>query len=130
MQVNNRKRSTPKLVKQQTSARVLHKLPTVMGTKQSTGTVFKAASRIFEGYVSRCDISITAEDVKQYILTDINIPVIDCVLLQSPNITNRYYNSFKVKINYNDKDKFLCPSLWLEGVIINKFIHPRRNTGN
>jgi hypothetical protein len=95
------------------------------GTKIPSDSSLKAAPRKFEVYIGGLHLATTAAEISNYIKNDLKINVIDCKDLNS---TSAYFKSFKVTINYINKDTVLNPENWYQGIIVNKFFSPLKTS--
>ena len=95
----------------------------IVGNSGRASTLLKSASRSIDLYVGNCDTDVTVDMLSQYISDIINVNVKNC-----EQLITRYdnYNSFKVSVLINDKDKLLSASVWPDNVVCRKYFYPRK----
>lgn len=84
---------------------------------------FSSAPRKLDIYVGKCDLSTTAAKILNFCKNKINSDAIECTELMTKN---EWYKCFKVTADFNVRDQLLTPDFWPCGVIVRKFIAPRK----
>ena len=84
--------------------------------------MLKSATRYADLYVGNCELGVTSEYLKKYILDEMEISVEKCEALVTKSA---YSTSFKVTLNASDRIKLLSPDVWPEGIVCRKFYNPR-----
>lgn len=82
----------------------------------------KGAKRSLDLFIGNCDLQVTEDLLKQYILNELNVKIDKCQSLTTQSTVSR---AFKVTLNVSDRQKLLNPELWPEDVICRKFFSPR-----
>ena len=95
----------------------------VIGTKTATGGL-SGASRIFDLFVGGCGLETTEAEVVKY-CGDNQIVIKKC---ESLSTRSEWYKSFKISVEYVDREKLLSADFWPEGVIIRKFFKARQRS--
>ena len=91
----------------------------IVGSKEfDSGFKFQCANNVLDLYVGNCSLNVTSEVVKEYILVEKSINVIDCIELESRNKNKR---SFKISVKAFDRDNLLDATMWPSGILCRKF---------
>ena len=95
----------------------------IVGNSGRVSTLLKGASRTTDLYIGNCDTDVTGDMLTQYISDIINVSIKHC-----EQLVTRYdnYNSFKLTVSVNDKDKLLSPDVWPDEVVCRKYFYPRK----
>ena len=88
---------------------------------------FKGAKRMAALYVGRCDMSVETSSIKDYIVKEIEVPVISCTQISNQN---SIVKSFKVEIDAEYLNILLNPSVWPENVVVRRFFYRRNHDHN
>ena len=100
---------------------------TTTGTKKNFGTSgFRSADKFIELYIGRCEESMTANRIRDYLISELEVTPKSCKQI---NTKVMYASAFKVVVNIGDKSKLFSPNSWPEGVICCKFV-PSKNLNN
>ena len=100
----------------------------IIGLRKASGiTNLKSAPRKLDIYLGNCDLTVTPEDVKEYILKEVNIHIDECVQL---NCKDPKCKSFRISVDIKEKNKILNANVWPEEIICRKFFHLRRINKN
>ena len=92
------------------------------GTRQPKSCLLKSAEKTVDMYIGRCDVSMTTDDVMNYINNELDVKGLSCINLQS---RNPFSKSFKLTVRLNDRDTLLTDDSWPEGVICRKYYSKR-----
>ena len=84
---------------------------------------FSSAQRYFEVYVGGCGLTTTSDGVRRY--CDGNGIKLNEV--EALNSKNPRFKSFRIQIEYKEKDTVLDPQFWLSGIIVRPFRFPRKS---
>lgn len=97
---------------------------TIVGSKKNSSmTSLKSAPRKAEIYVGNCNLTVTPEDIKDYILNETNITIDECAPLDCKDPRCK---SFRIMLDMKHKDTILSADVWPEEIICRQFYHSRR----
>ena len=100
--------------------------PVIRGTKSVVGKPFGAV-RYADLYIGGCYKDITEDDIKGYCNDILNVKFKDCVPLVTKSSR---FSSFKLTLEFEDRNKLLDGELWPKNVVIRKFTQPRVAASN
>ena len=104
----------------------------VYGTKAATasgssvGIVGERSKREFSLFVGGLRKNLRCEDLSKHIQEDLHITTTSVEI----NKTNNYNRSFKITVQYKDKDIMFTPANWEENIIIKPFRVRRENAAS
>ncbi|XP_044745937.1 uncharacterized protein LOC123307619 [Coccinella septempunctata] len=75
-------------------------------------------------FVSGLNPDVVAQEVKEYIDETFNIK---CKCEKMKTKKDKFKSSFKIYVPVDSKDKVMNGSMWGKGIIVNHFLHLRRN---
>ena len=100
----------------------------IVGSKKDDGkSNLKSAVRKTDIYLGICSLDTTSDDVKDYILKEINVTIDECVPL---NCKDPRCKSFRISLDMRDKDKLLEADVWPEEIMCRQFFHSRKVKNN
>ena len=94
----------------------------VVGSRMSSGSLLRSASRMADLYVGNCDVDVTPESIIEYIYSETKIKVQKCEKLETKFDD---YTSFKVTMLINDRTNLLSADVWPNGIVCRKYYKPR-----
>ena len=83
-----------------------------------------SAQRYFNIYVGGCGLATTSNGLMKYCEGN----GIHLKNVETLNCRNPRFKSFKIQIEYNEKETVLDPQFWLSGIIVRPFRFPRIQT--
>ena len=101
-----------------------HSKKNVVGSRVLKNSTLKSVIKTADLYVGNCDVDVTTDALNQYIHDNANISPIKC-----EKLVTKYdnYQSFKVTLLINERDKLLISDFWPNGIVCRKFYKPRNN---
>lgn len=92
----------------------------LLGTRKinNNSNKFSSAPRMFDLYIGNCNVDMTPDDLKEYILNETQIIVSACEELMTQRINAK---SFKVTTTFEERDTLLNEDLWPEGILFRKY---------
>ena len=97
----------------------------VVGSRESSSSLLRSASRTADLYVGNCDVDVTTESLTQYICDVMKVKIHKCEQLET-KYSN--YTSFKVTLFVNDRMDLLSEDVWPSGIVCRKYYKPRNST--
>ena len=80
-------------------------------------------TRPYSLFVGGFDLRLSKEETKRIIENEMNITVLDITQIRR----NNYNQSFKVDINFFDKEKSFESNRWFEGLVVKPYRQPRKD---
>ncbi|CAF2033058.1 unnamed protein product [Rotaria magnacalcarata] len=79
---------------------------------------FKSAKRCFDLFIGQCELSVSSDDIVNYLKDEHSIEIIEIEKLTTRNTS---VNCFKINLALIDRDKLLSEDLWPEGIVCKNF---------
>ena len=95
--------------------------PVIRGTKSVIGKPFGAV-RYADIYIGGCYKNVTVGDIEGYCRDNLNVKFEKCIALETKSTR---FNSFKLTLEFEDRNKLLNGDLWPKNVVVRKFTQPR-----
>ena len=95
----------------------------VYGGKSNAGKNVSGVTRPYSLFVGGFDLRLSKEETKRIIENEMNITVLDITQIRR----NNYNQSFKVDINFFDKEKSFESNRWFEGLVVKPYRQPRKD---
>lgn len=97
----------------------------VMGSRKTGQSSFRAAVRTADIFLGRVENDVNTEDIVQHIKEMFNVTVIN---IESVEIRTDEHKAFKITVDRLARHTLFKPESWPEGVIVNKYYHPKRDS--
>ena len=89
----------------------------------SSNAPFKAVKRYVDVYVGRLELGVDCDDITGYIKENFKVEVLNVMKL---DIYSRDFNSFKVTVCMDEREKLFNADMWPQGVIVDKFYNRKK----
>ena len=96
----------------------------IPGNREPGNSAFKGASRVSEVFVGGCLLDSTDNQLIEF-CKDSGVELKKC---ESLNSKSAWYKSYKISVDFSDKDKVLSNDFWPKGIFVRKFYMPRQRT--
>ena len=98
-----------------------------MKGKRKGNNIFKSVDYILDVYIGRCSSDATTAATETYVSESANITPTMCSCISREDSRVK---SFKVTVLADQRDAFLDPLLWPEGIIVRKYYKSKYNKGS
>ena len=98
----------------------------IRGNKTVVGKQLGAV-RYADMYIGGCNKNVVPGDIENYCTSQLKVNVMSCEGLKTKSTR---FNSFKVTMTYEDRNKVLDANYWPENVVVRKYTQPRGTSSN
>ena len=118
--------SAPSRLEHEGKPRTNSRRPVIRGSKTVQGKQLGAV-RYADLFIGGCNKDVVVDDIKNYCTNSLKVDVIECTPLVTKSAR---FNSFKLTLDYESREKLLSGEFWPNRVVVRKFTQPRSASSN